>query len=76
MPNIKASFYWDNGGNLGFLGGAASTRSNKCAASGNNWTGRINILDFNASLASPIYRDDIQTVQPPALKSRVYTYYA
>ena len=75
LPNITGHF------NVNPNAGGMSSGAFKKQGSANTMGFGGSILynagvDFNASWSNSTYNDNVQTVQPPALKCRAYTYYA
>ena len=75
LPNITATF-------AGGLGSGAGTGAFSSVGRGSqfnpyigNWVSNMTSNTFDASRVSNIYKDN-STLQPPALKMRLYTYYA
>ena len=74
LPNIKATFTARSDFNTqGSVTGAVSTTRWSSGHEGGASGGTQ--YNFNASKSNPIYKDDCNTVQPPAIKVRVVTRY-
>lgn len=71
-PNIRASAGGVQGRNPTASGSFSVTVGTVASWSGN--TSGLATYDFDASLSSPVYRDDIDTIQPPALTHLIGEY--
>ncbi len=75
LPNIKGEAKWQNNCGLAEVNGSGPFyRSNTSFSTAllNVSTAGSYALGFDASYSSPIYKDDCNTVQPPALTVAFY----
>ena len=78
LPNIKASysaFMRDDGVNESVSGAFSTSRPRERSWNGASGDGS-RTLSFNANKYNSIYRDDVKTVQPPAIKVYMWKRYA
>ena len=73
LPNITGSFTYISGAGLNGTGAFQVNPSLKTALIKTSLSGETYNYDFSAFRCSPIYSDDITTVQPPSVKIRVKT---
>lgn len=77
LPNITGSMqfsnqWWSNSA-TGAFAGISYGATNRCG-DGGSYPIRID-YNMDASRSSSVYKDDVNTVQPPAIKVRYYTRY-
>ena len=76
LPNITGSFFCSDIHSGSFANGAFQKDNVYTAQEGGGGSGlNDGGINFDASRSSSVYKSDVTTVQPPALKVRVYTRY-
>ena len=75
LPNIKGSFTAEDQISGGTTTGAFSGTQKTAGVHSGSGGAYRNTYSFNAHSSSTIYSDSVSTVQPPAIKVRVYTRY-